>query len=174
MPATAAGLSLASAFAPSRCAGAGAQRWQRCGVVVDDASSACPAEVAPAAPRCNARPHEAEEDQQRDERQADRHGQRAQQVERVGLLPQRRLDVETGSTLNGALMTLTESPRSFLKPMVSRTSAVSFSISSVSSGTCVVLPLASVTVRLLTTTAAFRRLTLPVALRVTRTVLSTS
>ncbi len=71
-------------------------------------------------------------------------------------------------------MTLTESPRSLLKPIDSRTSAVSFSISSLVSGTCVVLPLASVTLRLLTTTAALSRLTLPVALLVTRTVLSTS
>ena len=78
------------------------------------------------------------------------------------------------SILNGALITLTESPRSFLKPMLSWTSAVSLSSSSVVSGTWVVLPLASVTARLLTTTAALRRLTVPLALRVTRTVLSTS
>ena len=71
-------------------------------------------------------------------------------------------------------MTLTESPRSLLKPIDSRTSAEIFSISSAPSGTCVVLPLASVTLRLLTTTAALSRLTLPVALLVTRTVLSTS
>ncbi len=79
-----------------------------------------------------------------------------------------------GSTLNGALMTFTESPRSCLKPMLSRTSAVSFSTSSADSGVVVVLPFASVTLRWFTTTAAFRRLTVPVALRVTRTVLSTS
>ena len=82
--------------------------------------------------------------------------------------------VFTGSTLNGALMTLTESPRSLLKPMLSRTSALSFSISSSDSGVVTVLPLASMLLRWFTTTAAFRRLTVPVALRVTRTVLSTS
>ena len=58
--------------------------------------------------------------------------------------------------------------------MLSRTSAVSFSISSGLNATLVVLPLASVTDRWFTTTAAFRRLMLPLALRVTRTVLSTS
>jgi hypothetical protein len=78
------------------------------------------------------------------------------------------------STWNGAFTTFTESPRAWLKPTLSRTSAVSFSISSLDSGTLVVLPLASVVLRWLTTTAAFRRLTLPLALRVTRTVLSTS
>ena len=55
----------------------------------------------------------------------------AQQVEHVGLLPQRRRRrSRPASILNGALITLTESPRSLLKPMLSRTSAVSFSISS--------------------------------------------
>ena len=78
------------------------------------------------------------------------------------------------SILNGALITLTESPRSCLKPMLSFTSAVSFSISSFVSGTAVFLPLASTVWPWLTTTAALRRLTVPLALRVTRTVLSTS
>ena len=81
----------------------------------------------------------------------------------------------TVSTLNGALITFTESPRSCLKPMLSRTSAVSFSISSAGqrrpAWSC---PWRRSTLRWLTTTAAFRRLTVPLALRVTRTVLSTS
>ena len=78
------------------------------------------------------------------------------------------------SVLNGVLMSLTESPRSLEKPIASCTSEVSFSTSSLDSGVLLVLPLAAVVTRWLTTTAAFRRLTLPVALRVTRTVLSTS
>jgi hypothetical protein len=78
------------------------------------------------------------------------------------------------SILNGALITLTESPRSCLKPMLSLTSAVSLSSSSLVSGTAVFLPLASIVWPLLTTTAALTRLTVPLALRVTRTVLSTS
>ena len=78
------------------------------------------------------------------------------------------------SILNGALITLTESPRSCLKPMLSFTSAVSFSISSLVSGTAVFLPLASTVWPWLTTTAALTRLIVPLALRVTRTVLSTS
>jgi hypothetical protein len=76
--------------------------------------------------------------------------------------------------LNGALITLTESPRVWSKPMASWTSAVSLSISSCVSGVLVVLPLASVVTFWLTTTAAFRWRTRPVALRVTRTVRSTS
>ena len=79
----------------------------------------------------------------------------ADQVDQLGALPERRLARRSSPTarrLNGALMTLTESPRSLLKPIDSRTSAVIFSISSAPSGTCVVLPLASVTLRLLTTT----------------------
>ena len=78
------------------------------------------------------------------------------------------------STLNGALISFTESPRSLLKPIASCTSAVSFSTSSADSGVLLVLPLGAVTTRWFTTTAAFRRLTLPVELRVTRTVLSSS
>ncbi len=78
------------------------------------------------------------------------------------------------STLKGALISFTESPRSALKPMVSFTSAVSFSSSSAGIGVVVDLPFASVVVRWFTTTAAFRRVTVPVAARVTRTVLSTS
>ncbi|MCG3189098.1 MAG: hypothetical protein LKCHEGNO_01341 [Burkholderiaceae bacterium] len=80
----------------------------------------------------------------------------------------------TGSARNGTLISLTESPRCLLKPMLSCTSAVSFSISSLDSGVLVVLPLASVSTRWFTTTAALSRFTVPVALRVTRTVLSTS
>ena len=48
------------------------------------------------------------------------------------------------STLKGALITFTESPRSCLKPMLSCTSAVSLAISSLLSGVVLVLPLASV------------------------------
>ena len=78
------------------------------------------------------------------------------------------------STLNGTLISLTESPRSLEKPIASCTSAVSFSTSSPDSGVLVVLPLGAVVTRWLTTTAALSRLTLPVDARVTRTVLSTS
>ncbi len=75
---------------------------------------------------------------------------------------------------NGAEITRTESPRSRLKPMLSWTSAVSLSISSCGRACVVSRPRASVVLRWLTTTAALTRRTVPVAARVTRTVLSTS
>ena len=109
---------------------------------------------------------------------ASRHGARLRsRSSSLGLLPQRqrRRRVGAASTLNGALITLTESPRSLLKPMLSlhqRGQLLDLLVRQ--RHACVVLPLASVPLRWLTTTAAFRRLTLPVALRVTRTVLSTS
>ncbi|MFO1286576.1 MAG: hypothetical protein U1F49_08595 [Rubrivivax sp.] len=59
-----------------------------------------------------------------------------------------------GSVRKGALMTFTWSPRSLEKPMPCCTSAVSCSSSFSVSATEVVLPLASVTERWLTTTAA--------------------
>jgi hypothetical protein len=73
------------------------------------------------------------------------------------------------------LTTRTESPRSWLKPMPCCTSAVSFSTSSVGQRRAGGLALGvGADVRWFTTTAACRRRTVPVALRVTRTVLSTS
>ena len=80
----------------------------------------------------------------------------------------------TGVVWKGALTTRTESPRSLLKPMPCCTRAVSFSSSSADSGVLLLLPLASMIVRWLTTTAALRRRTWPEALRVTLTFLSTS
>jgi hypothetical protein len=78
------------------------------------------------------------------------------------------------SLWKGALTTRTESPRSALKPMPCCTSAVSLSSSSADSGVLTGLPLASTLWRWFTTTAALRRRTVPVALRVTRTVRSIS
>ncbi|MCY1537975.1 hypothetical protein D9M68_734960 [compost metagenome] len=73
-----------------------------------------------------------------------------------------------------ALTTLTESPRSLLKPMVSRTRAVICSSCSGGMAAVVSLPPLSVLLRWLTTTAALRRRTVPLASRTTFTVLSTS
>ncbi|MCY1559634.1 hypothetical protein D9M68_966890 [compost metagenome] len=78
------------------------------------------------------------------------------------------------ATLKTALTTLTESPRSLLKPMVSRTSAVICSSCSGGIGEETSLPLLSVALRWLITTAALRRRTVPLASRTTFTVLSTS
>ncbi len=49
------------------------------------------------------------------------------------------------SARKGAFMRLTESPRSLLKPMVSRTSAVICSICAADSGVALLLPCASAT-----------------------------
>ena len=85
-----------------------------------------------------------------------------------------RLTSLVRSTLNAALTTLTESPRSLLKPMVSRTSAVICSSWAAGMGVVVSLPALSVAVRWLITTAALRRLIWPLDSRTTFTVLSTS
>ena len=79
-----------------------------------------------------------------------------------------------GSGRKAALMTLTVSPRSLLTPRPCSTRAVSFSSSSGVSGVDVVRPRASVVTRWFTTTAADRRLMLPVALRTVFCVRSTS
>ena len=77
-------------------------------------------------------------------------------------------------SVNGALTTLIESPRSRLKPIVSRTRALTFSSSAGVSGVKVTLPDSSTVRRWFTTIAAVSRRMVPVALRVTLTVLSTS
>ncbi len=78
------------------------------------------------------------------------------------------------STLKGAFTTFTESPRTWLKPMVSRTRAVICSSCAAGMATVVSLPFLSVVVRWLITTAALRRLIWPLDSRTTFTVLSTS
>ena len=77
-------------------------------------------------------------------------------------------------SVNGALTTLIESPRSRTKPIVSRTSALMFSSSAGASGVSVTLPSSSTLRRWLTTIAAVSLRIVPVALRTTFTVLSTS
>ena len=76
--------------------------------------------------------------------------------------------------VKGEFMRLTESPRSWLKPIASRTRAVICSTCSGGNASVTIAPLSLVMLRWLTTTAALRRRTVPVAPRVTRTVLSTS
>ena len=71
-------------------------------------------------------------------------------------------------------MTLTESPRSLLKPIASRTSAVILSISSAPSGTLRRLALGVGDAAVVDDDGGVQPLDVPVALRVTRTVLSTS
>ena len=131
--------------APAAPAARGRRR-QRCRLVGDDVQTARRGRgVAPARP-CSAGRTRPNTISSATSASAAGHGARRAPGRSAGLLPQRqRLDRGAGvSTRNGALITLTESPRSWLKPMLSCTSAVSLSISSLVSGVLVVLPLASV------------------------------